>query len=85
MVFGCLTRLKMNLKHHSTMKCKAAILNLRTIQSIRQFLDQSICKILMCSLVLTQLDYSNGILYGASEYVIHKLQKIENFDARVVF
>ena len=38
----------------------------------------------MCSLVLTQLDYSNEILYEASECVIHKLQKVENFTAKVV-
>ena len=38
----------------------------------------------MCNLVLTQLDYSNGMLYGASEYVIGKLQKVENFAAKMV-
>ena len=45
---------QINLKHHATMKCKAATLNLRKIQSIRQFLDHSTCKILVGSLVLTQ-------------------------------
>ena len=75
---------QMNLKHHATMKCKAAILNLKKIRSIRQFLDQSTCEILVCSLVLTQLAFGNGILYGASECVIHKLQKVENFAAKVV-
>ena len=75
---------QMNLKYHATMKCKAATLNMRRIQSMRQFLDQSTCEILVCSLVLTQLDYSNGILYGASECVIHQLQKVENFAAKVV-
>ena len=74
----------MNLKYHATMKCKAATLNLRRIQSIRQFLDQSTCEILVCSLVLTQLDYSNGILHGTSECVICKFQKVENFVAKVV-
>ena len=75
---------QMNLKHHATMKCKAATLNLRKIQSIRQSLDQSTCEILVCSLVLTQLNYSNGIHYGSSECVINKLQKVENFTAKVV-
>ena len=75
---------QMNLKYHATMKCKAATLNFRRIQSIRQFLDQSTCEILVCSLVLTQLDYNNGILYGASECVIYKLQKVDNFAAKVV-
>ena len=66
------------------MRCKAATLNLRRIRSIRQFLDQSTCEIPVCSHVLTQHDYSNGILYGASECVIHKLQKVENFAAKMV-
>ena len=74
---------QMNLKNHATMKCKAATLNLRRIQSIRQFLDQSTCEILVCSLVLAHLDYSNGILYGESECVISKLQ-VKNFAAKVV-
>ena len=38
----------------------------------------------MCSPVLTQLDYSNIILYCSSECVICKLQKVENFAAKVV-
>ena len=40
-------------------------------------------QILVCHLVLTQLDYSNGILYGVSECVIHKLQ-VKHFAAKVV-
>ena len=75
---------QMNLKHHATMKCKAPTLNLRKIPSIRQFLDQSICEVLVCSLVLTRLDYSNGIHYEASECVICKLQKVKIFAAKMV-
>ena len=37
----------------------------------------------MCSLVISHLDYANGILFGASNIVIDKLQKVQNLVAHI--
>ena len=73
----------LNFDHHTSVKCKAAIINIFRISQIRKLLSQESCEILMCSLVLSHLDYSNGILYGMSQKNIKKLQIIQNFAARV--
>ena len=65
-----------NFKHHTNMKCHKALENL-----ITNLLDRESCEILMCSLVLSHLDYSNGILAGAADLVINKLQRVQNFAA----
>ena len=36
-------------------------------------LDQSDCEIVVCSLVLSHLDYANGILYSINETSINEL------------
>ena len=73
----------LNFDHHTKIKCKAAISNIFRISQIRKLLSQEACKILMCSLVLSHLDYSNGILFGMSKKNIRKLQIVQNFAARV--
>ena len=40
--------------------------------------------ILICSLVLSQLDYGNCCLFGISEYLITKMPLIQNYAAQVV-
>ena len=39
----------------------------------------------MCSLVLSHLDYINGIFAGAADLVINKLQRVRNFATQVTF
>ena len=40
--------------------------------------------ILICSLELSQLDYGNYCLFGISEYLIAKMQCIQNYAAWIV-
>ena len=49
----------------------------------QNLLDRESCEILMCSLVLSHLDYSDGILAGAADLVINKLQRVQNFVTQV--
>ena len=39
----------------------------------------------MCPLVLSRLDYCNSILSGSSQYLLQKLQKVQNTAARIIF
>ena len=61
-----------------------AMWNLRKIRQIREYLDQDTYTILCCALVLSHLDYSNGILCEASDTVINKLQRVQNLAAKLV-
>ena len=42
------------------------------------------CEILVCSLVLSHIDYCNVMLIGTTQSVINKLQRIQNFASKVV-
>ena len=69
----------LNFKHHTNLKCCTALANVKRIRLIRNLLDRESCEILMCSLVLSPLNYSNGILAGATDLVINKFQRVQNF------
>ena len=67
-----------------TTKCNSARINIRNIASIRRFIDLDTAKLLASSLVLTHLDYSNSILCGLPKKSLLKLQRIQNWAAKVV-
>ena len=56
-------------KDHITNKSKIALYNLSLIHKIRNFLTADQCKMLMCLLVLTHLDYSNVILVNSPDAI----------------
>ena len=58
--------------------------NIHKIRSIREHIDTDMCNILCCALVLSHLDYSNGILSGARKAVLDKMQRIQNIAAKLV-
>ena len=74
----------LNFKHHVEMKCKAATFNFHRIKSIRKFLTKETCETLVLSLVMSHIDYSNGVLVGAPDVLINKLQRIQNMCAKLV-
>ena len=51
---------------------------------IYSMLDKEPCEVLICSLVLSHLDYANGNLYGVANYLLKRKQKIQNYAARVI-
>ena len=54
------------------------------IYSIRHFLSTSATKTLVCSFVLSRLDYCNSLLAGCPQYLIDKLQRVQSNAARLV-
>ena len=63
--------------------CRTAYIKLRRISSIRHFLSVDATKTLMCSLVLSKLDYCNSLLSGSPQYIIQLFQKVQNTAARI--
>ena len=57
---------------------------LRRISGIRDLMDYDTCKILVHALVLAKVDCCNSLLLGSSQYVLDKLQKIQNMGAQLI-
>ena len=73
----------MSVDTHITHTCNSAYAALRQISSIRHNLTTQATKTLICSLVLSRLDYCNSLLIGASKEQIKRLQKVQNTAARI--
>ena len=72
------------LHQHDTNICRVAYLELRRINSIRNLLSVDAVKTLVCSLVLSRLDYCNSLLVGLPQYFIKRLQGVQNVAARSI-
>ena len=65
--------------------CQACHFHLRTIWSIRQYLNSEATKSLVHALIISRLDYCNSVLYGIHKYLIKKLQRLQNCAACVIY
>ena len=63
---------------------KICYLELRKIAQIRHYLTSETTIKLVCSFVLSRLDYCNSLLAGLPECKINRLQQIQNNAARLV-
>ena len=75
---------ELSLKSEVSKLCQVAFFYIRRIRSIRDCLTQHATELLIHSLVISQLDYGNGLLYGVSDQLLDKLQRVQNVAARVV-
>ena len=64
----------LNFKKHIKTKCKAAMFNLQRIRAARKYLTKSASNKLIISLVISHLDYANGLLGGLPKCTIDQLQ-----------
>ena len=72
-----------SLHQHIMNTCRTAYMELRQISSIQNFLLVDATKTLMCSLVLSKLNYCNSLLSGSPQYLIQIFQKVQNTAARI--
>jgi hypothetical protein len=78
------------LEHDLSMKkqvlsvCRAAYMEIRRIGSVRHLLSTEATKTLVCAFVLSRLDYANSLLSGCPQYLLDKLQRVQNTGARLV-
>ena len=63
---------------------KSSYFHLRSIGKIRRYLNDSTCKLVIYSLILSRLDYCNSILSTAPLIQIHRLQRLQNNAARLL-
>ena len=59
-------------------------MNIQRIKTIRKYLTRESCTQLVQSFVISHLDYCGSLLYGLPSYNIKKLQRIQNWSAKLV-
>ena len=75
----------LSLHQHVLNICRSAFLELRRINSIRNFLSTDAVKTLVCSLVLSRIDYCNSLLAGLPPCLLKKIQYVQNAAAKMIF
>ncbi|KAK6184551.1 hypothetical protein SNE40_007001 [Patella caerulea] len=75
---------QLSFSDHITTKCKKAMYGLQKIRNIRHLLTQDACHTLVLGTVISHLDYANAIFIGLPDTQIRKLQRVQNFAAKLV-
>ena len=64
--------------------CKSVWYILRNISRVRNSLTYDACATIIQAHVISRLDYCNVLLHGAPKYQLDRLQKVQNYAARVI-
>ena len=75
----------LDMNRHINNICRSAYCELRKISSVRHLLSFEDTQTLICSYVLSKLDYCNSLLSNLTKANIDKLQKVQNSAARLIF
>ena len=73
-----------SMENHIVSICKVCYYYLKWIKRIRHVLTPYAAKAIVQALVISRLDYCNGLLVGLSCKLIQKLQRVMNMAARVI-
>ena len=75
----------LSFKQHVAACAKSALYGIHLIRNVRKYLTMATTKMLMCTLVLSQLDCINSILTNTSLTTTKPYQKIQNQAARIIY
>jgi hypothetical protein len=64
---------------------RAVNFELRRIGSIRHYLSEQATQTLVSAFILSRLDYCNALLYSCPQYLLNRLQNLQNNAARMIF
>ena len=74
----------LNLNEQINNVCKKSYYQLQRINQLRKYLDQKSLISLVHAFVTSNIDYCNTIYFNIPEYMIQKIQRIQNTSARVI-
>ena len=74
----------LSLRQHVSYNSKTCRFHLRNISRIRKYIPQDTSVVLVNSLVMSRLAYSNGLFYGLPKCTVYGLQVVQNSAARIV-
>ena len=63
---------------------KACNYHMRALCHLRRSLTRDVANILACSSVGSRINYCNALLFGATDEVLDKIQRVQNNQARIV-
>ena len=69
---------------HMTKVCGTAYSTLKNIARVWSLLTPEAAKIIIQGLVISKLDYCNGLLLGVSAQQLNKLQIVQNMCCRII-
>ena len=81
---GCIFDSRLNMNDFTIRKCQSTTFHLRSIYRARKYLTTDATKSLIHAFVTSRLDYANSLLYDVPLAQLNRLQKIQNFAARVI-
>ena len=70
---------------HINKTCSLAFYYLYNIRKIRKYLSKETNKKLIHAFVNSRIDYCNSFLFGLPAYQIHKIQRVQNAAARLIY
>ena len=73
-----------DLQQHVNRVCSSAFYHLRNIAAVRKSLDTKTASTIIHAFVTSRLDTCNSLLYGLPRRCLSKLQRVQNFAARIV-
>ena len=74
----------LTLELHVKKVFRSANYQLHRISRMRKCFDDATCAILVSSLVFPYLNYGNSLFYGLPEYLLDRLQRVQNSAVRLV-
>ena len=80
---GIILDKELDMRKFIVAKARTAYLNILKIKRIRKYLTEDDTNILICSMVLSHLDYGNLILVNLPKSTLKPLQSIKNYAAKV--
>ena len=75
----------MTMASHITNVSRTITFHLRNISRIRKYIDKDTCHYAVRSLILSHIDYCNGLLSSLPKSYTLRLQRLQNWAARLVF
>lgn len=81
---GIISDEKLSFSNHANTIISSSFYTLKMIRKILPLLPISAGKTLMSTLILSKLDYCNGLFLNAQEKVMNKLQIVQNSAARIL-
>ena len=66
------------------MLCRSCYMYLYQIGRIRRYITNTACKSLVHAMVLSRMDYGNALLFGVSDFLLKRIQRVQNLGARII-
>ena len=82
--FGVFIDDALSMNNQVQLICRVANFHIHCTGTIRNFLDRKTTEIIIDSYVTSHLDNGNCLLYGISDHLLTKLQRVQNAAARFI-